>query len=150
MSKETKTTTVNTSLVGRIVAAIKGGEEHHVTDFVSKLEKQLEKNIKNNKLNIETKKAKFEQKLEELKDKAADRLAEAEDVLVDIDPEMIKTNDARRNYISVYLENVDRATERADKAQAQVEDAEKEQKAAIDDLQDQIKADEELLARLRK
>ena len=147
--KSAKPTEVGTSLGARILARLKGGEEHHVTDFTVKLKNHLEREIRNCETNIKSTEAKYALKIEQANDSLEDRKSELENCVEEVDPEAIKTNEGRRDYIEVYLSNLDRVQEAVDKAEDKVQDLEKEMKAKIDDFNDKIEANKELLKKIQ-
>lgn len=109
------------TLVERIMAILKGGDEAKLARFESKLGKYFDKQIAMRREEIET-----------LKDKISDAEEALNDTIVNVSVESINSTDSVEGYCRTYVTSVDNKLK------------------VIEDLEERIKAREEEITRLEK
>lgn len=112
MSKEHATPKSKFSLVRAIAAKLNLGEEGKLDNFFGKVVKTLTREMTALKKNLDTKKFNYEQQLDELHDKLVDAQEALAGTYESVDVDRIKTNEDQNNYIDVYLDNINRATQK--------------------------------------
>lgn len=90
-----------TTLVSRVLAFLKGGDEAKLTRFSTKLEKYFSKQI-----------SMREEEIENLKEKITDAQEEMGEKVLNVDIERITSTDNTENYVVDYVEKVAECSEK--------------------------------------
>jgi len=140
MSKENATPKSKFSLVRAIAAKLNLGEEGKLDNFFAKVVKTLTREMTALKKNLDTRKFNYEQELDELHDK----LVDAQDALAgtyeSVDVDSIKTNEDQNNYIDVYLNNINRATQKVRDIEARIKNLQETYEEGKEEIEKQIEA----------
>jgi len=140
MSKENATPKSKFSLVRAIAAKLNLGEEGKLDNFFAKVVKTLTREMTALKKNLDTRKFNYEQELDELHDK----LVDAQDALAgtyeSVDVDSIKTNEDQNNYIDVYLNNINRATQKVRDIEARIKNLQETYEECKEEIEKQIEA----------
>lgn len=140
MSKENATSKSKFSLVRAIAAKLNLGEEGKLDNFFAKVVKTLTREMTALKKNMDTRKFNYEQELDELHDK----LIDAQDALTgtyeSVDVDRIKTNEDQNNYIDVYLDNINRATQKVRDIEERIKTLQETYEEGKEETEKQIEA----------
>lgn len=140
MSKENATPKSKFSLVRAIAAKLNLGEEGKLDNFFAKVVKTLTREMTALKKNLDTRKFNYEQELDELHDK----LVDAQDALAgtyeSVDVDSIKTNEDQNNYIDVYLNNINRATQKVRDIEERIKNLQEAYEEGKEETEKQIEA----------
>jgi len=107
-SAATATSSSSFAIVRKIAALLKLGSDGKLDSFLTKVLKQLKRELKAFESNLVTKESNYKDSLEDLNDKLEDAYEALESSYLNIDIEKISTNEQQSAYIDVYLENIDK------------------------------------------
>lgn len=140
MSKENATPKSKFSLVRAIAAKLNLGEEGKLDNFFAKVVKTLTREMTALKKNLDTRKFNYEQELDELHDKLIDAQDALKGTYESVDVDSIKTNEDQNNYIDVYLNNINRATQKVRDIEARIATLQETYEEGKEETEKQIEA----------
>ena len=140
MSKENATPKSKFSLVRAIAAKLNLGEEGKLDNFFAKVVKTLTREMTALKKNMDTRKFNYEQELDELHDKLIDAQEALKSTYESVDVDSIKTNEDQNNYIDVYLNNINRATQKVRDIEARIATLQETYEEGKEETEKQIEA----------
>ena len=105
--KETKKSVGNLSLTERIMAMLNAGDEGKINNFLLKVLRDREKEIKAREQNIKVITFEHENKLIELNEKLEDAENDYKDAFLNVESENVENNAKQSAYIDSYLRNIE-------------------------------------------
>ena len=94
------------TIVQRIIAFIKGGDESKIISFVEMIERHSKNEVKKLKMNLVRLEQDHKMSLEEIDDKIEDTELRVSEAYVNIDVEKIQTKESQKSYMEVYMRNI--------------------------------------------
>lgn len=94
------------TIVQRIIAFIKGGDESKIISFVEMIERHSKNEVKKLKMNLVRLEQDHKMSLEEIDDKIEDTELRVSEAYVNIDVEKIQTKESQKSYMGVYMRNI--------------------------------------------
>jgi translation elongation factor EF-1beta len=135
-----KTITESIYALGRkVLAKFNLTEAGKVDNFISKIVKNFKSQLKAIETNVTIKKANHESSVDRLKEMIEDAEQGVIDAEVCMPLDKLQTNSDQSDYLTVYLENLDKAECKFESLKNQLSELEKNHKAELEDLEEQAK-----------
>jgi hypothetical protein len=109
------------TLVSKIAAALKLGDEGKLQSFFTRMIRENNREITNLEQNMEAEKISYNHSKISLEDKLEDARQALEDAYMDVDISRISTNADQDAYKSIYLGKIERAERRIDEIETELE-----------------------------
>lgn len=137
------------SIVEKILAFIKGGDESRVSAFINYTVKQYEKTIANRKKAISKETEDCADGLERMNDILADYVEEQGSIILSVDVEKIKTRGDIESYYQDYDYKVSRAIAKVEEQKQLIEDYKTKSAKKIEGFKEEIRKTELKLSHLK-
>lgn len=116
-------------IVNKIARMLKLGDFGKIESFIERVEKLMNKEISSLEKNTSNAKFNSENRKDELKDQLEDAKSDLENAYLAIDPKAVDTNEKQKAFMEVYLDKLAAA------------------EAAVEEIEEAIKAEDERLAK---
>jgi len=152
MNKEVKNVVAKSqfSIVNEVAVMLNLGDFGKVEGFIRKTAKTLEREIETAERSIVNEKHNTKSKLSSLTERVEDAKQAVEETYTNLDPELLKTNDAQRRFMEQYLGDLDRVEAIVAGIEEEIKDAKEASKKVIEGLAEEIKVRKTRIARLTK
>ena len=137
------------SIVEKILAFVKGGNESRVSSFVNYTVKQYEKTISNRKKAITKQTEDCIDELERMNDILNDFIEEQESIILSVDVDKIKTRDDIESYFQDYDYKVSRAIAKVEEQKQLIEAYKESSDKKIKGFEEDIRKTELKLSHLK-
>lgn len=94
------------TIVQKIIAFIKGGDESKIVSFLEMIERQSKNDVKKLKMNLVRLEQDHDVALQEIDDKITDTQLRVSEAYFNIDVEKIQTKESQKTYMEVYMRNI--------------------------------------------
>jgi F0F1-type ATP synthase membrane subunit b/b' len=138
------------AIVNAVAAMLNLGDFGKVESFIQKTARTLDREIETASRSIANEKHNLKTTLGDMKEKLEDAQQNLEESYTNLDPENLKTNDAQRNYMEIYLGAIDRAESIVEGFEAAIIKAKKTSEESVELLNAEIAIRKKRISRLTK
>ena len=132
-------TTTRTSIVARVKALLKLGDDGKIDSFFNRESKKLKRDIESLRRNLETCKLNHVREIEGLEEQLEDAKAELDNAYLDVRPEEITTNAAQEEFSTKYWDKITECEESVSFIEDTIKNNNKLHKETTDYIEEQIK-----------
>jgi predicted nucleic acid-binding Zn-ribbon protein len=152
MNKEVKNVVAKSqfSIVNEVAVMLNLGDFGKVEGFIRKTAKTLEREIETAERSIVNEKHNTKSKLSSLTEKLEDARQSVEEAYTNLDPELLKTNDAQRKFMETYLSDLDAVEAVVAGIEEEIKDAKEVSVKVIEKLGKEVAVRQTRIARLTK